>query len=90
MGCIHSLQGYDLNYGFVILGNDIKFRDGKIVADSHNYFDINGKKSTNNDTLIGYIRNIYYVLMTRGIKGTYLYICDEGLRNYFKQYIDTI
>ena len=32
-----------------------------------------------------YVRNIYRVLMTRGMKGCFLYICDENLRNYMKQ-----
>lgn len=90
VGCIHSLQGYDLNYAFIIMGNDIKYVNGEIIADSLSYFDKNGKKTTTNKTLIEYIRNVYYVLMTRGIKGTYLYICDEGLRNYFKQYVESI
>ena len=35
-----------------------------------------------------YITNVYYVLMTRGIKGTYLYVCDEELREYFSKYIE--
>src|SRR5690606_7489255 len=26
-------------------------------------------------------------LMLRGIRGTYLYVCDEGLRDYFAQFI---
>lgn len=32
--------------------------------------------------------NVYYVLMTRGIKGTYLYVCDHDLREYLSQYIE--
>ena len=35
-----------------------------------------------------YITNVYYVLMTRGIKGTYLYVCDDELREYFSKYIE--
>ena len=38
--------------------------------------------------LLEYITNIYYVLMTRGIKGTYLYVCDENLREYLRPYIE--
>lgn len=90
VGCIHSVQGFDLNYAFVILGKDIRYADGQIIADGSNYYDINGKKTTNKETLTDYIRNIYYVLMTRGIKGTYLYICDDELRNYFKLYVNKI
>ena len=35
-----------------------------------------------------YIKNIYYVLMTRGIKGTYIYVCNPELRKYMASFID--
>ena len=38
--------------------------------------------------ILEYIKNIYYVLMTRGIKGTFLYVCDDDLREYLSQYIE--
>ena len=38
--------------------------------------------------LLEYLTNIYLTLMTRGIKGTYLYICDDALREYFEQYVE--
>ncbi len=89
VGCIHSIQGYDLNYAFVILGNDIGYdkEKQKIVVHPNNYFDSNGKRTATYDELLGYIKNIYYVLMTRGIKGTYLYVCDDELREYIKQFV---
>ena len=31
------------------------------------------------------IDNSYLVLLTRGIKGTYIYCCDKDLRDYFKE-----
>ena len=45
VGCIHSIQGYDLNYAFVILGNDIGYdkTTGQIIIRSECYFDKNGK-----------------------------------------------
>lgn len=89
VGCIHSIQGYDLNYAFVIIGNDMQYKDNKIIVDKKNYFDVKGKNSTTYEELLTYIRNIYYVLMTRGIKGTYLYICNDELRAYFEQFVDT-
>ena len=90
VGCIHSIQGYDLNYGFVIIGNDIKYdpQKKKIYIDKNSYFDKYGKNNTTDDELEEFIKNIYYVLLTRGIKGTYLYICDEKLRNYMSQFIE--
>ena len=61
-----------------------------IYADKNKYFDVNGKKSATPEELTQYIKNIYYVLMTRGIKGTYLYVCDDGLKTYLKKYVDVI
>lgn len=90
IGCIHSIQGYDLNYAFVILGKDIGYDEdeNKIIVRPECYFDINGKKTAGYEELYEYITNIYYVLMTRGIKGTFLYVCDAGLRDYLSQYIE--
>lgn len=92
VGCIHSIQGYDLNYTFVILGNDIKYseKDNRIIIDKENYFDRNGKATATDEELLGYIKNIYYVLMTRGIKGTYLYICNPELKKYMGKYIEAV
>ena len=90
VGCIHSIQGYDLNYAFVVLGNDIGYDKDKkeIIIRAENYFDQNGKRTAGYDELLNYIKNIYYVLMTRGIKGTYLFVCDDNLRDYFKKFIE--
>lgn len=89
VGCIHSIQGYDLNYAFVILGNDIGYDSSKgIIVHPDCYFDQNGKKTADYDELLKYIRHVYYVLLTRGIKGTYLYVCDDNLRNYLSRFIE--
>jgi DUF2075 family protein len=90
VGCIHSIQGYDLNYAFVIFGNDIGYdkKSGEIIIHPDSYYDNNGKRTATDKELLEYIKNIYYVLMTRGIKGTFLYVCDDSLREYFKEYIE--
>ncbi len=88
VGCIHSIQGFDLNYAFVILGKDIGMEDGKIIFRRDQYFDQNGKRSADDEDLCEYIRHVYYVLLTRGIRGTYLYVCDDNLRAYISQYVE--
>ena len=79
-----------LNYAFVIFGNDIGYdkTTGQIIIRPECYFDKNGKITASYEALKKYITNVYYVLMTRGIKGTYLYICDDELREYFSKYIE--
>ena len=92
VGCIHSIQGYDLNYAFVILGPDIYYdkTTGEIKANAKNYFDSKGKQTKTEEELRQYITNIYYVLLTRGILGTYIYVCDPALKEYCKKYIDVL
>ena len=91
VGCIHTVQGYDLNYCGVIIGPEIDydFENNRIVIDKSKYKDVAGKKHLDNDKeLLQYIINIYTVLLTRGIKGTYVYVCNENMKKYLKKYIN--
>ncbi len=92
VGCIHSTQGYDLNYGFVILGEDIRYdkTNKRVYIDRNQYYDRYGQQGATDEELDDYIKNIYYVLMSRGVKGTYLYVCDKNLREYFEDYMETV
>ncbi len=91
IGCVHTIQGFDLNYAGVIIGNELKYNESteKLYIDKKEYFDVNGKNKTNDEDLREYIFNIYSILCTRGINGTYIYACDEGVRNYLKKFIKT-
>ncbi len=89
VGCIHTIQGYDLNYAGVIIGPEVSYDKAKekIVVDQDKYLDFNGKRSiTDPKELESYVKNIYKTLLTRGIKGTYVYVVDEGLREYVRGY----
>lgn len=88
MGVIHTIQGYDLSYAYVVMGNDIVFdeRSGRIAVDPSSYFDANGKRGATGEELEAYIKNIYYVLMTRGVRGTHLYVCDPALRRHLARF----
>lgn len=91
VGSIHTVQGYDLNYTGVIFGREIDFdkSTGEIVVDSNMYFDKYGKNGIKTpEDLRTYIINIYKTIMYRGIKGTFIYACNEGLRNYLKDNIE--
>ena len=92
IGCIHTTQGYDLNYTAVIFGKEINYdkKTNQIIIDSSKYFDINGKKGISDINILkAYIINIYKTIMYRGIKGTYIYAYNKELRDYFKEHIET-
>ncbi len=87
VGCIHTVQGYDLNYVGVIIGPELSYneKENKLVINADNYMDANGWRGiTDPEELKRYIINIYKTLLTRGIRGTYIYVVDEKLRKYFK------
>ncbi|WP_169714753.1 DNA/RNA helicase domain-containing protein [Spirochaeta cellobiosiphila] len=88
IGCIHTVQGYDLNYCGVIIGPELIFRNGKILFVPENYKDKYGKHSSQSiEQVQAYIINIYKTLLTRGIKGTFIYACDSKLTSYLSHFI---
>ena len=89
IGCIHTIQGYDLNYCAVIFGWEIDYDldKGCFTVDKSRYRDNHGRETGNDQKLLeGYILNIYKTLLTRGIQGTFVYACNPSLRSYLKKY----
>jgi DUF2075 family protein/DNA replication protein DnaC len=90
IGCIHTVQGYDLNYVGLIFGPEIYYDpEIKLIKiNKRNYFDRNGRINIDTEEeLHNYIINIYKTIMLRGILGCYIYVCDKNLRNYFREHI---
>lgn len=92
VGSIHTIQGYDLNYGFVIIGNDLKFdsENQQVIVNRQGFYDKGAKKTSDENTLREVIINAYYVLLTRGTLGTFIYVCDPALRDYMARWIPYI
>jgi uncharacterized protein len=96
VGSIHTVQGYDLNYAGVIIGKDLRFdpETQRLFIDRSHYFDKKGMENNpklgivyTDDDLLRFITNVYAVLLTRGILGTYVYVCDPPLREYLRRYL---
>jgi hypothetical protein len=88
VGCIHTIQGYDLNYTGVIIGPEISYNpvNKEFAIDRTKYLDSNGHRGVDDPLeLKRYVINIYKTLLTRGILGTYVYVVDDNLREYFKE-----
>ena len=83
IGCVHKVQGFDLNYAGVVFAPDIEYVPGKgIQPVKKNYHDRMSRSSVAGRTEKN-ILNSYLVLLTRGIRGTYIYCCDKKLQQYF-------
>jgi uncharacterized protein len=95
VGCIHTCQGLELDYVGVIIGPDLVVRDGVVVTDAlkrskqdrsvHGYRKMLKEDPDGARALADrIIKNTYRTLMTRGIKGCYLYCTDEETALYFR------
>lgn len=96
IGCIHTSQGLEFDYAGVIIGDDMRYENGHIVTDytkrASTDQSLKGIKTLYKSTP-GFalkeadeiIKNTYRTLMTRGMKGCYVYCTDEGLREYLRR-----
>jgi DUF2075 family protein len=92
IGCIHTTQGYDLNYVGVIFGNEISYdpRSKEINIRPEYFYDKKTKAGIKDVAVLKqYILNIYQNMLYRGINGVYVYVCNPALRDYFKKHIRT-
>lgn len=96
VGCIHTTQGLEFEYVGVIIGDDLRYEDGRIITDytkrAKSDQSIKGlKKMAQSDPeraqKLGdeIIKNTYRTLMTRGMKGCCVFATDPGLEAYLKQ-----
>jgi len=101
VGCIHTCQGLEFDYVGVIVGEDLKYRDGEIIVDHEErastdrslfgikkMFDEEPQKAA--EIAEELIKNTYRTLMTRGMKGCYLYCCDDELQEYLETRIESV
>ena len=95
-GCIHTSQGLEFDYVGVIIGDDMRYEDGKVITDFT-------KRARTDQSLKGIkklyrenpenakeiadeiIKNTYRSLMTRGMKGCYVYCTDPKLADHLRE-----
>ena len=98
-GCIHTAQGLEFDYVGVIIGNDLRFENGKIVTDftmrANTDQSLKGIKSLYKkepqkaeEIADEIIKNTYRTLMTRGMKGCYVYCVNKNLADYLKERLE--
>ena len=100
VGCIHTCQGLEVDYVGVIVGEDLTVVDGELATKPERRAksdkSLKGFKKAFKESPIEaelkadeIIRNTYRTLMTRGMKGCYVYFVDSATRDYFRGLLDT-
>lgn len=96
IGCIHTTQGLEMDYVGVIIGPDLVVREGRVLTDpakrSKMDQSIRGWRTLMKEDpegtktrLRAIIKNTYRTLMTRGMKGCYVYFTDKETEAYFRE-----
>ncbi len=95
VGCIHTCQGLEVDYIGVIIGPDLIVRNGQVITapekrDQHDKSIRGYKKLSKADPDFArretdlIIKNTYRTLMTRGLKGCYVYCTDAETAAFFR------
>jgi uncharacterized protein len=98
VGCIHTCQGLELDYVGVIIGPDLGFLDSRVVPDASKRAasdqSVKGLKKLMAEDPVkartladAIVRNTYRTLMTRGMKGCYVYCTDPDLAAHFRKHL---
>ena len=92
VGCIHTSQGLEFSYVGVIIGDDLRYENGHVITDP-------SKRARTDASLKGMkekgreaekkkdkiIRDTYKTLLSRAMKGCYIYCTDKALAEHIKQ-----
>jgi uncharacterized protein len=92
IGCVHTSQGLEFDYVGVIVGKDLQFdsETKTFFTTWDNYRDAKGKQGLKKDAaaMNKLVRNIYRILMTRGMKGCYVHFMDRNAEDYFARRVN--
>lgn len=82
VGCVYTAQGFEYDFAGVIVGPDLVLRDGHWVTDRSKNRDPDFKntKRVSDDEFDRLVRNVYKVLLTRGMQGVTIYSPDQETR----------
>lgn len=91
IGCIYTAQGLEFDWAGVIIGPDLVARNGRLVTErSGNQDPALGKvspRTLTDDKFDQLVRNIYKVLLTRGLHGIVLYAVDAETQEFLRKLI---
>ncbi len=101
VGCIHTSQGLEFDYVGVIMGDDIRFENGHVITDftkrAKTDQSLKGIKKLYKESpkeaearADEIIKNTYRTLLTRGMKGCYIYCTDSGMSEYLKKRLESV
>ena len=84
-GCVYTAQGFEFDDVGVIFGPDLVYRpmDGGWVGQRHESRDRIVSRGVTDAEFAAFVKSTYRVLLTRGLRGCYVYFMDAPTRDFF-------
>jgi hypothetical protein len=85
VGCVYTAQGFEFDYVGVIFGPDLIYRpmDGGWIGQRDQSEDRVVRRGVTAEAFTRYVKSTYRVLLTRGLRGCYVYFMDTQTRDFF-------
>ncbi len=83
VGCIYTAQGFEFDYAGVIFGQDLVYRHGQGWVGQKQYSHDSVVKRSGDDFL-KLVKNVYRVLLSRGMKGCYVHFVDKETEDFVR------
>jgi hypothetical protein len=89
VGCVYTAQGFEYDWNGVIVGPDLVWRDGRwaAVRDANKDPDLRSRTRVTDHEFERLVRNVYKVLLTRGMIGTIIYSADPETREMLRSLV---
>ena len=84
IGCIYTAQGFEFDYVGVIWGKDLVYNFNKQKWIGQKEFSADSVVRRSGEEFIEFVKNTYRVLLTRGLKGCYVFFEDEDTKNFVR------
>lgn len=90
VGCVYTAQGFEYDYSGVILGPDLVWRTDRWVAirDANKDPDFRNRKKVDDAYFDRLVRNVYKVLLTRGLLGVTIHSTDPETQEFLRTLIE--
>ncbi|WP_207225756.1 DUF2075 domain-containing protein [Blastococcus saxobsidens] len=89
VGCVYTAQGFEYEWNGVLLGPDLVWRGDRWVAvrSANRDPDFRNTKKVSDADFDLLVRNVYKVLLTRGLRGVYVYSTDPETQRFLERIV---
>lgn len=90
VGCIYTAQGFEFDYVGVIFGKDLAYNFDKQEWEGHPEKSSDSVVKRSKGQFVDLVKNTYRVLLSRGMKGCYVYFMDKDTERFFKSRMEKL